>query len=87
MPVSSRFLERLLDPVGRALGADASRHLLELRADPEMQARVDELADRANEGLLTPEERGEYEALIATAAVVAILQAKARAVLSGPSAA
>ena len=34
------------------------------RADTEMQARIEELADKCTEGRLTPEERDEYEALI-----------------------
>jgi predicted transcriptional regulator len=87
MPVSTELLDRLLDPVGRALGAEAARRVLALRADPELQGRMDELAERANEGLLTADERGEYEALIATATVVAVLQAKARAALAESSAA
>ena len=36
------------------------------------------LAKRANEGLLTPEERAEYEAFINLADIVSILQLKAR---------
>jgi hypothetical protein len=87
MPVSTEFLGRLLEPVGRALGTEAARRVLALRADPELQRRMDELAERANEGLLTADERGEYEALIATATVVAVLQAKARAALAESSAA
>jgi hypothetical protein len=45
------------------------------------------LADRCNEGLLTPEERAEYESLVAVASVIALLQAKARAALSDTTAA
>jgi hypothetical protein len=40
--------------------------------------KIDELADRAIDGSLTAEQRAEYEALIATASVIALLQAKAR---------
>jgi hypothetical protein len=87
MPLASGILERLLDPVGRALGAEAARRVLALRAEPELQRRMDELAERANEGLLTADERGEYEALMTAATVVAVLQAKARAALAESSAA
>ena len=77
----------MLDPVGRALGPEAAKAIVSLRADPEAQAKMDELAERCNEGALTAEERSEYESLIAAANVIALLQAKARASLSGPSAA
>ena len=43
-----------------------------------VQARVDVLAERANEGLLTPEERAEYEAYINADDFIAILKMKAR---------
>jgi hypothetical protein len=58
-----------------------------LRADTDAQARIDELADLANDGRLSPEERAQYESLIATASVIAVLQAKARIVLSDTPAA
>ena len=57
-------LERLLDPVSRCLTPEAARQLVELRADPELQARVDMLADKCTEGRLTPEEREEYETYV-----------------------
>jgi hypothetical protein len=80
---SAQFLERVLDPIGRALGPDAAQRVVALRADPEAQCRIDELADKANEGNLTPEERSEYESLLAAATVIGVLQAKARAILAG----
>ena len=87
MPQTNDILDRMLDPVGRALSPEAARQVVSLRADAEAQARIDELADRCTEGLLTPEERDEYASLIAAASVIALLQAKARASLGGPSAA
>lgn len=87
MPQATDILDRLLDRVGRALSPQAAREILSLRADDEAQAKIDELAERCNEGTLTPEERAEYESLVAAANVIALLQAKARASLSNPSAA
>lgn len=80
-------LDRLLDPVGRCFTPEFARRLLELRADAAAQQRMDELADRCNEGTLTSEESAEYEAYIAAASLIAVLQAKARATLSGGAAA
>lgn len=79
------YLDRWLDPVGRALNLDAVRQLLSLRADDDTQRRVEELADRNTEGQLTEAERAEYQALVAAAELVAVLQAKARLRISGDS--
>ena len=79
------LLDRWLDPVSQALNAEAAGRLLGLRADSQTQARVDELAGRNSEGLLTPDERAEYEAFVTAADVVAILQSKARARIAADS--
>ena len=52
------------------------------RFSASVQERVDTLADRANEGLLSDDERAEYEALINAEDFVAILKLKARRQLS-----
>jgi len=78
-------LDRLLDPVSRCLSKDAARALIGVRADAQTQARVQELAEKCNEGTLTPEERSEYESYVMAANIVAILQAKARARLAEAS--
>jgi hypothetical protein len=75
-------LDRLLDPVARCLTADVAKRLVELRADAETQARIDELAAMANEGSLTPADRAEYEGYVEAIDVVSILQAKARKALA-----
>jgi hypothetical protein len=83
----AQLLDRLLDPVLRSLTPESARRLLDMRADAADQMRMDQLADRCNEGLLTPEERSEYEAYVAAASLIAALQARARATLSGGAAA
>jgi hypothetical protein len=87
VPPVTDLLDRLLDPLGRSLTPDAARQLADLRADPASQRRMDDLAERCNEGSLTPEERAEYEAYVTAATLIAVLQSKARAVLSGGAAA
>ena len=75
---SSSVLDRLLDPITRCLTPESARALVELRADAVAQARVAELAEKCNEGQLTPDERREYETYVHVGNVIAILQAKAR---------
>ena len=84
MPASSTdaAFERVLAAVGQCLDQQSAEALLRLRADREMQGRIEELADKCTEGRLTSEERDEYEALIRVGNFVAILQAKARRLLA-----
>jgi hypothetical protein len=72
----------LLDPLTDALTPESASALLDLRADPEVEARVAELRRKANEGTLTPAEDAEYKEFIEAVDVVSVLQAKARRVLS-----
>jgi len=74
-------LDRLLDPVSRCLTPEAARALVNLRADPSIQARLDELADRNTENRLTPDEREQYDLYLSAISVITVLQSKARMIL------
>ena len=78
-------LDRVLDPVSRCLTPEVARQIVALRAEPDLQARVDLLASKCNEGELTPEERQEYELYVQASRFVALLQAKARKLLAQQS--
>jgi hypothetical protein len=75
-------LDRLLEPLSRSLGFEAAQQILALRVDPVVQARIDDLADRCNEGALTAPERTEYEGYVEGISLINILKVKARRVLS-----
>lgn len=72
------YLDRFLEPVTDALTPDVARALAELRADAELQDRIDELRRKANEGTLTPEDEAEYKDFVEAVDVLSIIQAKAR---------
>jgi len=76
-------LDRILDPVGRVLTPEVARRLVALRVDARTQTHIDRLARRCNEGRLTEAERAEYETYVSAIDFVAVLQAKARALLAG----
>lgn len=82
MPDTLPALEKLLDPVSRCLTPESARELAELRADPAIQARLDELAEKCTEGQLTEEESAEYETYVRALDFIAVLQSKARRVLA-----
>jgi hypothetical protein len=59
---------------------------LKVRADPALQARLDDLASKANEGELSEREREQYDAYVEAIDLIAILQAKARKILANDAA-
>ena len=83
--MSTTLLDRVIEPFADCLTPDAARKIVSVRADPELQSRVDTLADKANEGLLSDDERGEYDRYLAWFHLVTMLQAKARTVLDQES--
>jgi hypothetical protein len=83
----TNFLTRLLAPIGECMTREVAQKVADLRADPDVQARVDELADKCTEGNLTAEERAEYESYVHATRVIGVLQAQARSLLSDHDAA
>ena len=75
-------LDRVLDPVARLLTPAVARGIVELRADPVLQSRLDELAEKASAGALTESEQHEYRDSIEAMDLLGLLQSKARAVLN-----
>jgi len=80
-PYESTVLDELLEPLARCFTPDVARQIAALRAPPTLQARLDELASKANEGELTEQEREQYEAYVEAVDLISILQAKARKIL------
>jgi hypothetical protein len=78
-------LDGLLDPLTRCLDAESAQRVAQFRVDPVVQARIDTLAERANHGVLSEEERAEYEAFINAADLISILQLKAGRLLNSTS--
>jgi len=79
---TASVLDRLVAPLGECLTPESARRLLALKADSTLQARVDYLAGRRNEGLLTPEEEAEYGKYVSYGTFIAVLKSKARQLLA-----
>jgi hypothetical protein len=79
--LDASVLDQLLDPVGRLLPPEVARKFVHHRFDSKAQAHIDKLARKCNEGRLTDDERREYETYVHAIDFLAILQAKARALL------
>lgn len=72
------ILDQMLDPLARCFDGETARRLAEFHVDPEVDLRVTYLAERCNEGLLTPEEKEEYQAIVDASDMISILKLKAR---------
>jgi hypothetical protein len=79
--LDTSVLDQLLDPVGRLLTPEVARKLVNHRFDAKAQTQIDRLARKCNEGRLTDDERREYETYVHAIDFLAVLQAKARALL------
>lgn len=84
--IHSDILDRVLEPFLECLTPEVAQRIVNLRADAPMQARVDELADKANDGILSANERAEYDCYRDAFHFVTIVQAKARRLLERQSA-
>lgn len=79
MPESgTAVLDEMLEPVTRAFSREVAQALVNVRASEAAQARIGELAEKCNDGLLTPGERAEYESYVHAVDLISVLQAKAR---------
>ena len=77
-----QLLDRILDPVTDAFTPEVARRIVALKADVEMQGRIDELAAKSNDGNLTDEERVEYKNYVNVIDLISVLQAKSQRVLN-----
>ena len=68
----------MLDPLSDCLDIEVAQRITALRIDPALQARIEELADRSNEGLLTEAERTEYRDYVESAEILGLIKLKAR---------
>jgi hypothetical protein len=71
-------LGEILESLSQCLDRESAQRLMEFRVSARVQQRVDYLGEQANEGLLTNEERSEYEALIHADEFIGILLLKAK---------
>ena len=80
------YLDRFLDPVTEAFRPEVARRIIELEADSSLQAEVDLLRQKANEGSLSAEEDAAYKDIVEAIDVISIIQSKARSFIARRSA-
>jgi hypothetical protein len=73
---------RAFRPVAELLFPERAQAILDLRPDPGLQDRIQELGAKANEGELTEVEQAEYDGYILANDFIAILRRQAKKSLS-----
>ena len=75
---SQKLVSELAERLGGTLTEASAQAILALKLDGPTPERRQELASKANEGLLTAEEFAEYETYAQLRGLLALLQSKAR---------
>jgi hypothetical protein len=75
-------IERVLHSVGDTMTYESASRIASLNPDPEVEERLNVLAERSSGGLLTEEERSEYESLVIAGDLIAILQSHAQSMIA-----
>jgi hypothetical protein len=83
-PETTAF-ERGVRPVMQIVLPERAGEVVEFRADPELQARIEELASKSTEGQLNEAEKAEYAGYVRANKFVAILQRQARQLIESQS--
>jgi hypothetical protein len=71
-------LDRMLDPVTACFTPQVAQKIVDLRLDADLISRIEELAEKANQGTLSTDEDDEYKDYVEGGDMIALLQAKAR---------
>ena len=76
--IEAPILQRLIDPRRCGWTPQAAEAVLQIRFAEEDEQRASELADRANRGVITPDEEREMEGYLRLGSLMDLMQSKAR---------
>jgi hypothetical protein len=76
-------VDLVFDSAAATMTPDVARWLSEFRAAPELEAKLEDYAQRSTEGRLSDEELDEYSALVELGDIFSILRLRARKLLAG----
>jgi hypothetical protein len=80
-PGKRSVLDQYMAPFVDALTPEVAQKILDTRISAQLQSQLDVLAQKANEGLLSEEERMDYEEALDALDVLATIKANAREAL------
>ena len=71
----------MLEPLTECFSPEVARRIVDAQVDAGTQARIDELATKANRGTISEAERLEYAEFVEYIDLLAIIKAKSRLLL------
>ncbi len=74
-------LNRVLQPISECLTRDVAERVINVPLNQDLQERLNVLAEKANDGVLTAEEQYEYEQYVEGIDLLGIFKAQARLAL------
>ncbi|MCI0536564.1 MAG: M20 family metallopeptidase [Verrucomicrobiales bacterium] len=83
--VETEAFDRGVRAVLQIVLPEKAEAVVNFRADPKLQARIEELADKSTEGQLTEAEKAEYAGYVRANKFVAVLQRQARQLVGSES--
>jgi hypothetical protein len=85
MATATDFLSSYIEPLVEDLTPRQAERILAIKPTEKLVSRIRDLAEKANAGTLSEQERAEYEYYVDVDDVVGMLKSKARSVLAGGS--
>lgn len=82
-PMEAEILTRVIEPEVPGMTPDAARSVLALGFAPSDLDRINALAEKARQGILSSDEQSELDSYERVGHLLALLQAKARSSLRG----
>ena len=85
MTLDMTAFDRGVRPVAQMVFPEKAQAVLGFRPAPELQQRIEELAEKSTEGRLTEAEQAEYEGYVRANKFIAVLQRLARQMTATPA--
>ena len=79
--MTTSLFDQIIELFAACLTRDAAQKIADARADAATQAQLDDLAEKANRGVLSDTEKEQYQRLLALFHVVSLLQIRAKRIL------
>lgn len=74
--LDANSMQRFLEQFTETLSPELADRFVSTPSNPEFQTRIDELAGKANEGILSEDERREYTTYIEAMDMMALLKSR-----------
>jgi hypothetical protein len=82
---TTKLLNRFVRPQEPDLSAAMARHIIAFELSDDERAHLEALAEKNGQGILSPQERADYELLVLLGEFLTLMKCKARLSLQHPA--